>query len=62
MLLGGAAGMGISQLLVGICGTLFTAQNVSGEVYSTNLAGQRASIAFVCIYIFFFAATWVSLP
>lgn len=51
--------MTVSQLLVAVLGTTSTGQNPeTGAVFSTNLASQKASIAFVCIYIFFFASTW----
>jgi SP family sugar:H+ symporter-like MFS transporter len=36
-------------VVVAIVGTVSSA---------TNLAAQNASIAFVCIYIFFFASSW----
>jgi MFS family permease len=49
LLLYGAIGMTISQFIVAITGT------VAG---TTDLAAQRAAIAFVCIYIFFFASSW----
>lgn len=49
LLLLGAAGMAISQLIVAIVGI---------TVSDTNLAGQKVLIAFVCIFIAFFAATW----
>ncbi|KAI0032320.1 general substrate transporter [Vararia minispora EC-137] len=49
LLLLGAAGMCISELLVAIIGV---------SVSSGNKSGQQALIAFVCIYIAFFAATW----
>lgn len=52
--------MAVSQFVVALTGTLYTGQRADGSVFATNLAGQRASIAFVCIYIFFFASTWVS--
>jgi sugar porter (SP) family MFS transporter len=59
LLFWGAIGMTVSQLLVAVLGTTSTGQNSeTGAVYSTNLASQKASIAFVCIYIFFFASTW----
>ncbi|CZR59819.1 probable monosaccharide transporter [Phialocephala subalpina] len=58
LLFWGAIGMCISQLLVAILGTVFTGQHADGTVYSLNDAAQKASIAFVCIYIFFFASTW----
>ncbi|KAE8448060.1 hypothetical protein EG329_009825 [Mollisiaceae sp. DMI_Dod_QoI] len=54
----GAIGMTISQLLVAILGTTTTGQHADGTLYSKNDAAQKASIAFVCIYIFFFASTW----
>ena len=50
----------MSQLIVAISGTTSTGQDSAGVVYSTNDAAQKTSIAFVCIYIFFFASTWVS--
>ncbi|THV50866.1 hypothetical protein BGAL_0133g00240 [Botrytis galanthina] len=58
LLLWGAVGMCISQLLVAVLGTVTTGQNADGSVFAKNLAGQKASIAFICIYIFFFASTW----
>jgi MFS family permease len=63
LLLWGAVGMCLSQLIVAICGTVSTGQDTStGEIFVKNLAGQKASVAFVCIYIFFFASTWGPLP
>lgn len=58
LLLWGAIGMCVSQLIVAVCGTISAGQGPSGEVYVTNLAGQKAAVAFVCVYIFFFASTW----
>ena len=49
LLLTGAIGMAVCQYIVAITGT------VAG---TTNLAAQRTAIAFVCIYIFFFASSW----
>ena len=49
LLLLGAAGMAISQLIVAIVGTV---------IAQSDLAGQRVLIAFVCIFIASFAATW----
>lgn len=49
LLLLGAVGMCVCQYIVAITGT------VSG---TTDLPAQRAAIAFVCIYIFFFASSW----
>ncbi|KAF2263873.1 glucose transporter-like protein [Lojkania enalia] len=49
LLLMGAVGMSVCQYIVAITGT------VAG---TTDLPAQRAAIAFVCIYIFFFASSW----
>lgn len=49
LLLMGAIGMAVSQYIVAITGTVAGVE---------NLAAQRAAIAFVCIYIFFFASSW----
>jgi len=49
LLLLGAIGMCVCQYIVAITGT------VAG---TTDLPAQRTSIAFVCIYIFFFASSW----
>lgn len=48
LLLWGALGMVICQFIVAIVGT------VDGE----NPAAVSAQLAFICIYIFFFASTW----
>ncbi|CAK7201379.1 Plasma membrane low glucose sensor [Sporothrix eucalyptigena] len=58
LLLGGAVGMCVAQLIVALLGTLTTSQDALGNIIVHNLAAQKASIAFVCIYIFFFASTW----
>ncbi|PHH58657.1 hypothetical protein CDD82_2797 [Ophiocordyceps australis] len=58
LLLYGAVGMCVSQFIVAMCGTLSSGQDAGGVVYVKNLAGQRAAVAFSCIYIFFFASTW----
>ncbi|KAK2685876.1 hypothetical protein QWA68_015078 [Fusarium oxysporum] len=59
LLLWGGVGMCVSQLIVAICGTLSTGQDATtGQIFVKNLNGQKAAIAFVCIYIFFFASTW----
>jgi len=58
LLLWGAVGMCVSQLIVAVTGTTSSAQTATGEVYATNVAAQKAGIAFICIYIFFFASTW----
>ncbi|RDW80036.1 putative glucose transporter rco-3 [Coleophoma cylindrospora] len=58
LLFWGAIGMTVSQLLVAVLGTTTTGQTADGTVFAKNVAAQKASIAFVCIYIFFFASTW----
>ena len=49
LLLMGAIGMCICQYIVAITGT------VAG---TDNQSAQKAAIAFVCFYIFFFASSW----
>ncbi|UKZ67817.1 uncharacterized protein TrAtP1_008976 [Trichoderma atroviride] len=58
LLLAGAIGMCVSQLIVAVCGTLSTGQSENGDIFVINAAGQQAAVAFVCIFIFFFASTW----
>lgn len=58
LLLWGAVGMCVSQLIVAVTGTVSAGQHDNGEIYVTSLAGQRAAVAFTCIYISFFASTW----
>lgn len=58
LLLWGAVGMAVSQFLVAMLGTLTTGQTDTGVTIVYNVAAQKAGIAFVCIYIFFFASTW----
>lgn len=59
LLLTGAIGMCISQFIVAMSGTFSTGQIAeTGEIFVKNEAGQKAAVAFVCIYIFFFASTW----
>jgi len=58
LLFWGAVGMAVSQFLVAMLGTLTTGQNPDGTIIVYNVAAQKAGIAFVCIYIFFFASTW----
>jgi SP family sugar:H+ symporter-like MFS transporter len=53
LLLLGAIGMSVCQYIVAITGT------VAG---TTDQAAQRAAIAFVCIYIFFFASKSRNIP
>ncbi|CAK3835040.1 high affinity glucose transporter rgt2 [Lecanosticta acicola] len=49
LLLMGAVGMAICQYIVAITGTVTDTDNISA---------QKAAIAFVCIYLFFFASSW----
>jgi MFS family permease len=59
LLLWGAVGMCASQFLVAMLGTLTTGQNPdNGDIIVYNVMAQKAGIAFICIYIFFFASTW----
>lgn len=58
LLFWGAIGMCVSQFIVAMCGTFSTGQNADGTIFVKNLAGQKAAVSFVCIYIFFFASTW----
>ncbi|OBT84146.1 hypothetical protein VE02_07481 [Pseudogymnoascus sp. 03VT05] len=58
LLLWGAVGMAVSQLLVAVLGTTTTSQDVAGKIIVHNVAAQKAGIAFVCIFIACFAATW----
>ncbi|GAO15594.1 uncharacterized protein UV8b_04767 [Ustilaginoidea virens] len=58
LLLFGAIGMCVSQFIVAMAGTFSSGQTADGAVTVTNLAGQKAAVAFSCIYIFFFASTW----
>ncbi|KAF7888423.1 uncharacterized protein EAF02_002964 [Botrytis sinoallii] len=50
LLMFGALGMFACQIIVGSVGTAFP----NGD----NIAAQKALVAFVCIYIFFFASSW----
>lgn len=58
LLLWGAVGMAVSQLLVAVLGTTTTSQDSQGNILVHNVPAQKAGVAFVCIFIFFFAATW----
>lgn len=58
VLLTGAVGMCLSQFIVAILGTATTSQDPNGNVIVHDLAAQKAAIAFICIYIFFFASSW----
>lgn len=52
LMLIGAAGMGVAQLIVAITGT---------AISQDNQAGQKVLVAFVMIFIAFFATTWATL-
>jgi len=43
---------------IGMCACQFIVASVGVARPATDLAAQRAAIAFVCIYIFFFASSW----
>ncbi|RNJ59809.1 High-affinity glucose transporter rgt2 [Verticillium nonalfalfae] len=58
LLLWGAIGMCLSQLIVAVSGTVSSGQHENGEIFVKSLGGQKAAVSFVCIYIFFFASTW----
>jgi SP family sugar:H+ symporter-like MFS transporter len=58
LLLWGAVGMCVSNFLVAMLGTLTTGQTETGVVTVLNADAQKAAIAFVCTFIFFFASTW----
>ncbi|KAI1751366.1 high-affinity glucose transporter RGT2 [Xylaria castorea] len=58
LLFWGAIGMAIGQFVVALLGTLTIGQDSHGNTIVYNEAAQKASIAFVAIFIFFFAATW----
>ncbi|EEY16391.1 high-affinity glucose transporter RGT2 [Verticillium alfalfae VaMs.102] len=58
LLLWGAIGMCVSQLIVAVSGTVSSGQHENGEIFVKSLGGQKAAVSFVCIYIFFFASTW----
>jgi MFS family permease len=58
LLFWGAVGMATSQLLVAVLGTTTTSQDALGNIIVNNVAAQKAGVAFVCIFIFFFASTW----
>lgn len=49
LLLSGAIGMCVCQFVVAIIGTV---------IGTGDPAGQKALIAFVCVYIYFFASSW----
>ncbi|KAI1820447.1 high-affinity glucose transporter RGT2 [Xylaria intraflava] len=58
LLLWGAVGMAIGQFIVALTGTLTTGQDPQGNTIVFNVPAQKASIAFITVFIFFFASTW----
>jgi sugar porter (SP) family MFS transporter len=62
LLVWGALGMLICQFLVAIIGVTVgfnhTFTNAAGETRATNVSAVNAQIAFIAIFIFFFASTW----
>ncbi|KAI0449240.1 high-affinity glucose transporter RGT2 [Xylaria acuta] len=58
LLFWGAIGMCLGQFVVALLGTLTTGQDDAGNTIVYNEAAQKASIAFVAVFIFFFASTW----
>merc|ERR1712070_818092 len=61
-LIWGAFGMLICQFLVAIIGVTVgfnhTYENAAGETIANNIPAVNAQIAFIAIFIFFFASTW----
>jgi len=62
LLVWGAFGMLICQFLVAIIGVTVgfnhTSENAAGETVADNISAVNAQIAFIAIFIFFFASTW----
>ncbi|KAI1306130.1 general substrate transporter [Xylaria venustula] len=58
LLFWGAIGMCVGHFVVALIGTLTTGQDSMGNIIVYNLPAQKASIAFIAIFIFFFASTW----
>jgi SP family sugar:H+ symporter-like MFS transporter len=56
LLLFGAVGMFVCQYIVAITGTVEEHKSGSGPI--ANQSAANALIAFVCVYIFFFACSW----
>jgi SP family sugar:H+ symporter-like MFS transporter len=54
----GAIGMCVCQFIVAIMGVTTTDQDSMGNTIVHNVAAQKGAIAFICFYIFFFAASW----
>jgi sugar porter (SP) family MFS transporter len=62
LLVWGALGMLVCQFLVAIIGVTVgfnkTFENAAGETRAVNISAVNAQIAFIAIFIFFFASTW----
>ncbi|KAH8170270.1 sugar transporter domain-containing protein [Sarocladium implicatum] len=62
ILIVGAAGMLICQFLVAIIGVTVgfnhTHENADGDSIANNMGAVNAQVAFIAIFIFFFASTW----
>lgn len=62
LLVWGAFGMLVCEFIVGIVGVTVgfnkTHLNAAGESRADNIPAVNAQIAFIAIYIFFFASTW----
>ncbi|GAA6058988.1 hypothetical protein JCM10212_001698 [Sporobolomyces blumeae] len=62
LLIGGAFGMLICQFLVAIIGVTVgfnkTTTNAAGDAVANNISAVNAQVAFIAIFIFFFASTW----
>jgi sugar porter (SP) family MFS transporter len=62
LLIVGAGGMLICQFLVAIIGVTVgfnkTTPNADGDPIANNISAVNAQIAFIAIFIFFFASTW----
>lgn len=62
LLIWGALGMLVCQFIVAIIGDTVgfnhTHTTDSGATLANNISAVNAQIAFICIYIFFFASTW----
>jgi sugar porter (SP) family MFS transporter len=62
LLIIGAGGMLICQFLVAIIGVTVgfnhTTPNAAGDPIANNISAVNAQIAFIAIFIFFFASTW----
>lgn len=62
LLIWGAFGMLICQFLVAIIGVTVgfnkTSINAAGETVANNIGAVNAQVAFIAIFIFFFASTW----